>query len=130
MDERGYCRVEGRLKDMIIRGGENIYPSEIENALFAHPAVAEVAVVGIPDAKYGEVVAAFIRPVPGQTPSQEELVTFCRQQLAPFKTPRYWVFRDTLPITPSGKIQKFVLRDQFVREDLPRLEGQQKEQGA
>jgi fatty-acyl-CoA synthase len=130
MDGRGYCRVEGRLKDMIIRGGENISPSEIENVLFAHPAVAEVAVVGIQDARYGEVVVAFIRPVPGQILDEEELVALCRQHLAPFKTPRYWVFIDTLPLTPSGKIQKFVLREHFVREDLPRLEAQKKGQGA
>jgi len=119
MDERGYCRVEGRLKDMIIRGGENIYPREIEDLLFSHPAIAEVAVVGVPDHKYGEVLAAFIRPAAGQAPTEEELFTFCRQHLAPFKTPRYWIFVDALPLTPSGKIQKFVLRDRFVREDLP-----------
>jgi fatty-acyl-CoA synthase len=128
MDERGYCRVEGRLKDMIIRGGENIYPREIEDLLFSHPGVAEVTVVGIPDSKYGEVIAAFIRPSPGQSLSEEELFVFCRQHLAPFKTPRYWVFVDTFPLTPSGKIQKFVLRDSFIREDLPRLEAQEQEQ--
>ena len=124
MDERGYCRVEGRLKDMIIRGGENIYPREIEDLLFSHPAIAEVAVVGVPDNKYGEVVAAFIRPAVGQAPTEEELFTFCRQHLAPYKTPRYWVFVDAHPLTPSGKIQKLVLRDRFVREDLPRLAAQ------
>lgn len=116
MDERGYCRVEGRLKDMIIRGGENIYPREIEDVLFSHPGVSEVAVVGIPDAKWGEVIGAFVRPAPGQTPSKEELVAYCRQHLAPFKCPQHWMFVETFPLTPSGKIQKFVLRDLFIRE--------------
>jgi fatty-acyl-CoA synthase len=119
MDERGYCRVEGRLKDMIIRGGENIYPREIEDLLFAHPKVAEVAVVGVPDERWGEVMVAYIRPVPGEEAnlSEEELKVYCRGQLAAFKTPQHWVFVETLPLTPSGKIQKFVLRDKFVRED-------------
>jgi fatty-acyl-CoA synthase len=101
---------------MIIRGGENIYPREIEDVLFSHPGVAEVAVVGIPDAKWGEVIGAFVRPTPGHTPSKEELVTYCRQRLAPFKTPQHWMFVEAFPLTPSGKIQKFVLRDRFVRE--------------
>ena len=129
MDERGYCRVEGRLKDMIIRGGENIYPREIEDVLSAHPAVAEAAVIGVPDEKYGEVIAAFVRPISGHIPSEEELVTFCRHQLAPFKTPRYWVFMDALPLTDSGKIKKIVLRDRFVRDELPRLASHQNERG-
>ena len=119
MDERGYCRVEGRLKDMIIRGGENIYPREIEEVLFSHPGVAEVAVVGIPDAKWGEVVGAFVRPAAGQTPTIEELVAYCRQYLAPFKTPQRWVFVESFPLTPSGKIQKFVLREQLMCEQTP-----------
>ncbi len=129
MDERGYCQVEGRLKDMIIRGGENIYPREIEDVLSAHPAVAEAAVIGVPDEKYGEVIAAFVRPISGHIPSEEELVTFCRHQLAPFKTPRYWVFMDALPLTDSGKIKKIVLRDRFVRDELPRLASHQNERG-
>jgi fatty-acyl-CoA synthase len=116
MDARGYCRVEGRLKDMIIRGGENIYPREIEDLLFSHPAVAEVAVVGIPDETWGEVVAAFIRPAAGHSPSAEELVAFCRQHLASFKKPQHWVFVDAFPFTPAGKIQKYVLRDRFLQE--------------
>jgi fatty-acyl-CoA synthase len=105
-----------RLKDMIIRGGENIYPREIEDVLYSHPGVAEVAVVGIPDAKWGEVIGAFVRPAPGHTPSKEELVAYCRQHLAPFKTPQHWMFVEAFPLTPSGKIQKFVLRDRFVSE--------------
>jgi fatty-acyl-CoA synthase len=114
-DERGYLRIEGRIKDMIIRGGENIYPREIEDVLFSHPAVAEVVVVGVPDARWGEVVAAYVRPVPGQpAPAPEELRAHCRERLAPYKTPLHWVFVDAFPLTPSGKIQKFRLRESFV----------------
>jgi fatty-acyl-CoA synthase len=114
MDVRGYCRIEGRLKDMIIRGGENIYPREIEDVLFSYPDVAEVAVVGIPDEKWGEQVAAFVRRVPGATLSQAALFTYVREHLAPFKTPRHWRFVDDFPLTASGKIQKFVLRERFL----------------
>jgi len=114
MDGRGCLRIEGRIKDMIIRGGENIYPREIEETLFTHPAVAEVAVVGVPDETWGEVVAAFVRPVPGQpAPAPEELRAWCRERLAPYKTPAHWVFTDAFPLTPSGKIQKFKLRESF-----------------
>jgi fatty-acyl-CoA synthase len=114
IDGRGYLRIEGRLKDMIIRGGENIYPREIEDALFAHPVVAEAVVVGIPDETWGEVIAAFVRPVPGQpAPAPAELRAHCRERLAPFKTPRHWVFVDAFPTTPSGKIQKYKLRESF-----------------
>jgi fatty-acyl-CoA synthase len=114
MDERGYCQIGGRLKDMIIRGGENIYPREIEQVLFEHPTVADVAVVGVPDAKWGEQVAAFVRPAPGRTPDPEELFAYCREHLAPHKTPRYWTVLEEFPQTASGKIQKFVLRERFV----------------
>jgi fatty-acyl-CoA synthase len=114
LDDRGYLRIEGRIKDMIIRGGENIYPREIEDVLFDHLAVAEAAVVGVPDQQWGEVVAAFVRPVPGRpAPAPEELRAYCRERLAPYKTPLYWVFVDTFPMTPSGKIQKFKLREGF-----------------
>jgi fatty-acyl-CoA synthase len=110
MDERGYCRIEGRLKDMIIRGGENIYPREIEELLFTHPAVADVAVVGVPDPRWGEEVAAFVRPAPRTSPTSDELFAFCRANLAPYKAPKRWVFCDSFPTTPSGKIQKNLLR--------------------
>jgi fatty-acyl-CoA synthase len=113
MDERGYCKIEGRLKDMIIRGGENIYPKEIEEVLFTHPDVAEVAVVGIPDEKWGEQVAAFVRCVPGAGLNPVELKAFVRQHLAPYKSPVQWIAVDEFPLTGSGKIQKFVLRDRF-----------------
>jgi len=114
LDGRGYLRIEGRIKDMIIRGGENIYPREIEDALFDHPAVAEAVVIGVPDQTWGEVVAAFVRPVPGQPrPAPEELRAHCRERLAPYKTPEHWVFVDAFPMTPSGKIQKYKLRESF-----------------
>ncbi|MGH9034373.1 MAG: AMP-binding enzyme, partial [Acidimicrobiia bacterium] len=108
-----YCRITGRLKDMIIRGGENIYPREIENVLFTHPGVAEVAVVGVADPKWGEQVAAFVRPAGAQPPSEDELRAFAQEHLAAHKVPRHWRLVDQLPVTASGKVQKFVLRQQF-----------------
>jgi fatty-acyl-CoA synthase len=114
MDAEGNLQILGRLKDMIIRGGENIYPREIEQVLFGHPAVADVAVVGVPDAKWGEQVAAFIRLAPGQAPEPGELFSYCREHLAPHKTPRYWTVLEQFPLTPSGKIQKFVLQERFL----------------
>ena len=114
MDDRGYCTVEGRLKDMIIRGGENIYPKELEELLFAHEAVGEVAVVGLPDDNWGETVGAFIRPAPGATVDKQQLFDYLRERLAPHKTPRQWFAVDEFPFTGSGKIQKFKLRQQWI----------------
>jgi fatty-acyl-CoA synthase len=119
MDDRGFLRIAGRLKDMIIRGGENIYPREIEELLFEHPKVAEVAVIGVPDVTWGEQVAAFVRSAPSELPTPEELSTYCRTNLAPHKTPRYWEFVDEFPLTASGKVQKFVLRDRFAAQHPP-----------
>jgi fatty-acyl-CoA synthase len=113
VDERGYFRIEGRLKEMIIRGGENIYPREIEQVLYAHPGVTDVAVVGVPDDHWGEQVAAFVRPAPDSAVTAAELTAYCRARLAAHKTPRHWVFTDAFPLTASGKVQKFVLREQF-----------------
>jgi fatty-acyl-CoA synthase len=114
LDSRGYLRIEGRITDMIIRGGENIYPREIEDVLFGHPAVAEAVVIGVPDETWGEVVAAYVRPAPGRPePSAEELRAYCRERFAPYKTPQHWVFVDAFPLTPSGKIQKYRLRESF-----------------
>jgi acyl-CoA synthetase (AMP-forming)/AMP-acid ligase II len=119
MDGDGYLRIEGRVKDMIIRGGENIYPREIEDVLFEHAAVAEAAVVGVPDERWGETVAAFIRTAPGRgQPTEEELRAHCREHLAPFKTPLHWVFVEEFPLTPSGKIQKFRLREDFASRQI------------
>lgn len=123
MDARGYCKVEGRLKDMIIRGGENIYPRELEELLFQHPSVGEAAIVGLPDERLGEVVAAFIRPAPEATPSREELFAYLREHASPQKTPKHWYLVETFPLTGSGKIQKFVLRQQWqegaFKKELP-----------
>jgi acyl-CoA synthetase (AMP-forming)/AMP-acid ligase II len=116
MDERGYCRIGGRLKDMIIRGAENIYPAEIEQVLFEHEDVADVAVLGVPDALWGEQVAAFIRPAEGRVPDPEALFAYCRERLAPFKTPRHWRFVDDFPLTPSGKVKKYVLREAILAD--------------
>ncbi len=113
MDERGFLRIEGRVKDMIIRGGENIYPREIEDVIFAHPSVADVAVVGIPDDRWGEVVADFVRPAEGAVLDEVVLRAHCRDRLAPYKTPQHWVELSEFPLTASGKVQKFRLRDGF-----------------
>jgi fatty-acyl-CoA synthase len=112
MDDRGYLRISGRLKDMIIRGGENIYPREIEDLLFSHPDVSEVAVVGVPDEKWGERVAAVIKPADAQhPPTPDALRAYCREHLAKYKTPADWFFVAEQPFTASGKIQKFLLRE-------------------
>ena len=113
MDERGYVRITGRLKDMIIRGGENISPKEVEDVLFSHPEVAEVIVLGVPDPEWGEEVAAVIRPVSTSAPpSAAELRDHCRGQIARFKAPALWAFVETYPTSAAGKIQKFELLDQ------------------
>jgi fatty-acyl-CoA synthase len=112
MDERGYCRIVGRLKDMIIRGGENLFPAEIEEVLYRHPAVAEAAVVGLPDEHWGEVVGAFIRPHdPAAPPTVAELRSHLRASLSPQKTPTMWYAVDGYPLTGSGKVQKFAIRE-------------------
>ncbi len=114
MDDRGYCTVEGRLKDMIIRGGENIYPRELEDLLFAHESVSEIAVVGLPDEKWGETVAAFVKPAPGRAVDKQELFAYVREHLAAHKTPKQWFVVEEFPMTGSGKIQKFQLRDDWL----------------
>jgi fatty-acyl-CoA synthase len=121
MDERRYCTIEGRLKEMIIRGGENIYPRELEDLLFAHASVAEVAVVGLPDDRWGETVGAFIRPAADQSVNKQELFAYLREHLAPHKTPKQWFQVEQFPLTGSGKIQKFVLRDRWVNGEVSAL---------
>jgi fatty-acyl-CoA synthase len=116
MDERGYVRIVGRLKEMIIRGGENIYPAEIEEFLLHHPAVADAQVIGVPDRFFGEEIAAVIRLREGMEVSAEELRAFCRGQISHQKIPRYVLFSDTFPMTASGKVQKFVLREQALKQ--------------
>lgn len=112
MDENGYVRVTGRLKDMIIRGGENIYPREIEEFLYTHPKILDVQIVGIPDRVYGEEVAAWIILREGETATEEEIKTFCKGKISNFKIPKYIFFTKQYPMTASGKIQKFKLREQ------------------
>jgi fatty-acyl-CoA synthase len=119
MDARGYLKVTGRVKDMIIRGGENLFPAEIENVLLMHPAVAEVAVVGVPDPKWGEIAVAFFRTTPGPLPTREELVAHCRREMAAPKTPAHFIVVENFPQTGSGKIQKFVLREKFEAGAFP-----------
>ena len=121
MDARGYCTVEGRLKDMIIRGGENIYPRELEELLFRQPGVGEVAVLGLPDTKWGEQVAAFLRPKPGQLIDKDLLIACMREHLAAHKMPRHWFVVDAFPLTGSGKIQKFKLLERWARGELTEL---------
>jgi fatty-acyl-CoA synthase len=113
MDADGHLRVTGRLKETINRGGRKIAPGEIEAVLHAHPAVGLAAAVGIPDERWGEEIAAFVKLRPGASADEVELADWCRSQLAPFKTPRRWVFVDELPLTSAGKVRKFLLRQQL-----------------
>jgi fatty-acyl-CoA synthase len=112
MDENGYCKVTGRLKDMIIRGGENIYPREIEEFLYTNPKILDVQVIGIPDAVYGEEVMAWVILREGETADAEEIKDFCRGRISKHKIPRYIAFTNSYPMTASGKIQKYLLREQ------------------
>ena len=123
IDAEGYCNIVGRVKDMIIRGGENVYPREIEEFLYRHPKILDVAVVGVPDRKYGEEICAVIRLREGAAASADDIVAFCRGQIAHYKLPRYVRFVDAFPMTVTGKVQKYLLREQ-VRRELG-LEGQQ-----
>jgi fatty-acyl-CoA synthase len=116
LDEEGYCNIVGRVKDMLIRGGENVYPREIEEHLFRHPAVAMVQVFGVPDPKYGEEVAAWIVLQPGAVATEDDIRAFCREQLSHYKVPRYIRFKDELPMTVTGKAQKFLMRAAMMEE--------------
>ncbi|KAM8797026.1 medium-chain acyl-CoA ligase ACSF2, mitochondrial [Eudromia elegans] len=113
LDEQGYCKIIGRCKDMIIRGGENIYPAELEQFLHTHPKVEEVQVVGVKDLRMGEEICACIRVRAGQNCTEEEIRAFCKGKISHFKIPRYIVFLNQYPLTVSGKIQKFKLREQM-----------------
>jgi len=116
MDEAGYCKITGRIKDMIIRGGENIYPREIEEFLYTHPRIKDVQVVGVPSRKYGEEVVAFVQLMPGQKAAAEDMKAFCKDKIAFHKIPAYFFFVDEYPATASGKIQKYKLRQQATKE--------------
>ncbi len=115
-DENGYYKITGRLKDMIIRGGENIYPREIEEFMYTHCAVSDVQVIGVPDQKYGEEVLAYVILKEGQDASEQELIQFVKAGLSRYKAPRYVRFIDQYPMTASGKIQKYILRERAVQE--------------
>jgi fatty-acyl-CoA synthase len=116
MDEQGYVRIVGRSKDMIIRGGENIYPRELEEFFFTHPAVADVQVIGVPCSKYGEEIVAWVRLHPGHTASADELREWAKVRIAHFKVPRYFRFVDEFPMTVTGKVQKFRMREISIEE--------------
>jgi fatty-acyl-CoA synthase len=115
-DEEGYVRIVGRIKDMIIRGGENVYPREIEEFLYTHPQVADVQVVGVPDERYGEELVAAIILKPDATVTADEIREFCRGQIAHYKIPRYVTFVSEFPMTVTGKIQKYRLREMAIDE--------------
>ena len=116
MDDEGYLKIVGRNKDMIIRGGENVYPREVEEFLFTHPAVADVQVIGVPDKTYGEEIVAWVKLHPGHEASPDDLRDFCKGKIAHFKTPRHFKFVDDFPMTISGKVQKFRMREVSVAE--------------
>ena len=116
IDAEGYCNIVGRVKDMVIRGGENVYPREIEEFLYRHPKIQDVQVFGVPDPKYGEEICAWVKLREGESATAEEIRQFCRGQIAHYKIPRHVKFVSDFPMTITGKIQKFVMRDQMVSE--------------
>jgi fatty-acyl-CoA synthase len=116
IDAAGYANIVGRIKDMVIRGGENVYPREIEEFLYSHPKVADVAVVGVPDDRFGEELCAWVRLAAGETANEEEIRAFCRGEIAHFKIPRYVRFVDEFPMTVTGKVQKFIIRERMMSE--------------
>jgi fatty-acyl-CoA synthase len=122
LDGQGYCNIVGRVKDMVIRGGENVYPREVEEFLYTHPDVQDVSVFGVPDAKYGEELCAWIRVKGGRTLDEDAVRAFCREQIAHYKVPRYYRFVNEFPMTVTGKIQKFVMRDRMIEELKLRVE--------
>ncbi|HTE76844.1 MAG TPA: AMP-binding protein [Xanthobacteraceae bacterium] len=116
IDAEGYCNIVGRIKDMVIRGGENVYPREIEEFLYRHPKIQDVQVIGVPDDRYGEEICAWVKLRPGVSATEEEIRAFCRDQIAHYKVPRYIKFVDEFPMTVTGKIQKFIMRERTIAE--------------
>jgi fatty-acyl-CoA synthase len=114
MDDSGYCRIVGRIKDMVIRGGENVYPREVEEFLYGHPEISEVQIVGVPDPRFGEELCAWVRKRDGSDLTEEEVREHCRGKLAHFKVPRYVLFVEEFPMTVTGKVQKFKMREESV----------------
>jgi fatty-acyl-CoA synthase len=116
MDEEGYINIVGRIKDMVIRGGENVYPREIEEFLYTHPKISDVQVIGVPDPKYGEEIMAWVKLKPGEQATEEEIIAYCEGKIAHYKIPRYIKFVDAFPMTVTGKIMKFQMREQSTKE--------------
>jgi fatty-acyl-CoA synthase len=116
IDAEGYCNIVGRIKDMVIRGGENVYPREVEEFLYRHPKIQDVQVIGVPDPRYGEELCAWVRLRDGETATAEEIRAFCQGQIAHYKVPRHVKFVDGFPMTVTGKIQKFLMRQQMIEE--------------
>ncbi|HEY1597499.1 MAG TPA: AMP-binding protein, partial [Thermoleophilaceae bacterium] len=116
MDDEGYVNIVGRSKDMIIRGGENVYPREIEEFLYTHPEVADVAVIGVPDERYGEEIMAWVQLRDGAAASEDDLKVFCKGKIAHYKVPRYVKLVDEFPMTITGKVQKFKMREVAIDE--------------
>ena len=116
IDDDGYVNIVGRIKDMIIRGGENIYPREIEEFLYSHPAIADAQVIGVPDERYGEEIMAWVQLVPGAELTEDELKDFCRDKIANFKIPRYVRFVSEFPMTVTWKVRKVEMRDKSIAD--------------
>jgi fatty-acyl-CoA synthase len=116
MDEEGYLNIVGRIKDMILRGGENIYPREIEEFLYTHDAISDVQVIGVPSEKYGEEVMAWVKIKDGRSISADELIVFCSRRIAHYKIPKFWKFVDGFPMTVTGKIRKVEMREAAIEE--------------
>jgi fatty-acyl-CoA synthase len=116
MDADGYVSIVGRLTDMIIRGGENVYPREIEEFLYCHPKIKDVQVIGVPDERYGEEIMAWVALKPGEVATSDDLRAFCGDRIAHYKVPRYWKFVENFPMTVTGKVQKFKMREIAIEE--------------
>ena len=116
IDPEGYCNIVGRIKDMVIRGGENIYPREVEEFLYTHPDIEDVQVIGVPDEKYGEELCAWIKLRGTAELTDDAIREFCKEQIAHYKIPRYIKFVDEFPMTVTGKVQKFKMRKQMEQE--------------
>jgi len=116
MDAEGYVNIVGRIKDMIIRGGENVYPREIEEFLYTHPKISDVQIIGVPDPKYGEEIVAWVKLNAGVQATTEEIQEFCKGQIAHYKVPRHIIFVEDFPMTVTGKIQKYLMRQQTIEE--------------
>jgi fatty-acyl-CoA synthase len=116
MDRYGYCAIVGRIKDMVIRGGENVYPREIEEFLYGHPAILDVQVFGVPDQRFGEELCAWIKLRSGEVLTEDEVKTYCKDQIAHYKVPRYIRFVEEFPMTVTGKMQKFLMRARMTEE--------------